>query len=70
MKRLSKQTLPLNAQQYVKNNTNLQWDIVIRTFIDYHNSRVTTNPLPLEKLSEIGETISSNIVTSFSEIVI
>ena len=50
--------------------TYLQWDSVIRTLIDYQNSRVITNTLSVEKLLEIGETILSNIVTSCSAIAI
>ena len=52
------------------NNTKLQCDSVIRTLIDYRNSRVTTNPLSVEKLLDIGKTISSNNVISCSEIAI
>ena len=37
---------------------------------DYQNSWLTTNPLSVEKLLEIGETILSNIVTSCSEIAV
>ena len=45
-------------------------DSVIRTLIDYQNSRVATNPLSVEKLLEIGETVPSNIVIFCSEIAI
>ena len=55
-------------QFYCMNDRKITWDNVISNLIDLENSKIETFPLNTTKLLEIADIISSNIVSTFSEL--
>ena len=55
-------------QFYCCNGVNLKWSEVFELLINYQNEGINISPISLEKLLQIAEIISTNIITSASVI--